>query len=173
MFACSILGNGLKDRLTGRTASGAASARPSTGVRATWLAPRLCGVTVESALPAITPHLMPPAVDPRTAPQSYWTTAVRAAASLRRRSCCCGYRRLGARAFDVHGRRQGGFHAPWRRWSQNPGRSASDTVRQIRTTPRRMWARLQLGAGMFYGSSAVLWVVCALRGRRATWRWME
>ena len=139
----------------------------ATVYRATWLAPRLCGVTVESALPAITPHLMPPAVDRRTAPQSYWTTAVQAAASLRRRSCCCGYRRLGARAFDVHGRRQGGFHAPWRRWSQNPGQSASDT------TPRRMWARLQLGAGMFYGSSAVLSVVSALRGRRATWRWNE
>ena len=68
----------------------------ATVYRATWLAPRLCGVTVESALPAITPHLMPPAVDRRTAPQSYWTTAVQAAASLRRRSCCCGYRRLGA-----------------------------------------------------------------------------
>ena len=118
-------------------------------------------------MPAITPHLMPPAVDRRTAPQSYWTTAVQSAASLRRRSCCCGHRRLGARAFDVHGRRQGGFHAPWRRWSQNPGQSASDT------TPRRMWARLQLGAGMFYGSSAVLSVVSALRGRRATWRWNE
>ena len=36
-----------------------------------------------------------------------------------------------------------------------------------------MWARLQLGAGMFYGSSAVLSVVSALRGRRATWRWNE
>ena len=92
---------------------------------------------------------------------------MQAAARLRRRSCCCGYRRLGARAFDVHGRRQGGFHAPRRRWSQNPGQSASDT------TPRRMWARLQLGVGMFYGSSAVLSVVCALRGRRATWRWNE